>query len=85
LTPAGISDIVCVFFDTRRRSGGLSDPSYLFQVQACCSLIEINTMDSNGSVTLAAQAMDERVKIESYYRGVEFYYLFLKALTTAQH
>jgi acetylornithine deacetylase/succinyl-diaminopimelate desuccinylase-like protein len=28
---------------------------------------------------------DERVKIESYYRGVEFYYLFLKALTAAQH
>ena len=28
---------------------------------------------------------DERVKIEAYYRGVEFYYLFLKALTTAKH
>ncbi len=28
---------------------------------------------------------DERVKIESYDRGVEFYYLSLKALTTATH
>jgi acetylornithine deacetylase/succinyl-diaminopimelate desuccinylase-like protein len=28
---------------------------------------------------------DERVKIDSYYRGAEFYYLFLKALTTAKH
>jgi acetylornithine deacetylase/succinyl-diaminopimelate desuccinylase-like protein len=28
---------------------------------------------------------DERVGIDSYYRGVEFYYLFLKALTTANH
>ena len=25
---------------------------------------------------------DERVKVDSYYSGVEFYYVFLKALTT---
>jgi acetylornithine deacetylase/succinyl-diaminopimelate desuccinylase-like protein len=28
---------------------------------------------------------DERLKIDSYYTGVEFYYQFLKALTTAAH
>ena len=28
---------------------------------------------------------DERVKVESYYTGVEFYYEFLKALTTRKH
>ena len=28
---------------------------------------------------------DERIGIDAFYRGVEFYYLFLKALTTAQH
>jgi acetylornithine deacetylase/succinyl-diaminopimelate desuccinylase-like protein len=28
---------------------------------------------------------DERLKIESYYTGVEFYYQFLKALTTGKH
>jgi acetylornithine deacetylase/succinyl-diaminopimelate desuccinylase-like protein len=28
---------------------------------------------------------DERVPVESYYTGVEFYYRFLKKLTTAQH
>jgi acetylornithine deacetylase/succinyl-diaminopimelate desuccinylase-like protein len=28
---------------------------------------------------------DERVKVESYDRGVEFYYEFLKALTTRKH
>jgi acetylornithine deacetylase/succinyl-diaminopimelate desuccinylase-like protein len=28
---------------------------------------------------------DERVKIESYYQGAEFYYEFLKALTTRKH
>jgi acetylornithine deacetylase/succinyl-diaminopimelate desuccinylase-like protein len=28
---------------------------------------------------------DERLKIESYYTGVEFYYYFLKALTSAGH
>jgi acetylornithine deacetylase/succinyl-diaminopimelate desuccinylase-like protein len=28
---------------------------------------------------------DERLKIDSFYTGVEFYYLFLKALTTAAH
>jgi acetylornithine deacetylase/succinyl-diaminopimelate desuccinylase-like protein len=27
---------------------------------------------------------DERVPVESYYRGVEFYYEFLKKLTTKQ-
>jgi acetylornithine deacetylase/succinyl-diaminopimelate desuccinylase-like protein len=32
-----------------------------------------------------AHGKDERVKIESYYTGVEFYYLFLKALTTRTH
>jgi acetylornithine deacetylase/succinyl-diaminopimelate desuccinylase-like protein len=30
-----------------------------------------------------AHGRDERVKIEAYYTGVEFYYQFLKALTTA--
>lgn len=39
-------------------------------------LIEINTTDSIGSTTLAAQ---------SYYQGEEFYYQFLKALTTRKH
>jgi len=29
-----------------------------------------------------AHGRDERVKIDAYYTGVEFYYLFLKALTT---
>jgi acetylornithine deacetylase/succinyl-diaminopimelate desuccinylase-like protein len=28
---------------------------------------------------------DERLKIDSYYTGVEFYYQFLKALTTGKH
>jgi acetylornithine deacetylase/succinyl-diaminopimelate desuccinylase-like protein len=28
---------------------------------------------------------DERVKVESYYTGVEFYYEFLKELTTRKH
>ena len=28
---------------------------------------------------------DERLKIDSFYTGVEFYYLFLKALTTSAH
>jgi acetylornithine deacetylase/succinyl-diaminopimelate desuccinylase-like protein len=28
---------------------------------------------------------DERLKIDSYYTGVEFYYQFLKALTTRNH
>jgi acetylornithine deacetylase/succinyl-diaminopimelate desuccinylase-like protein len=28
---------------------------------------------------------DERIGIDAYYRGVEFYYLFLKALTASQH
>ncbi len=28
---------------------------------------------------------DERLKAESYYTGVEFYYRFLKALTTRGH
>ncbi len=28
---------------------------------------------------------DERLKVESYYTGVEFYYQFLKALTTHKH
>ena len=32
-----------------------------------------------------AHGRDERVKIESYYTGVEFYYQFLKALTSGQH
>ena len=27
---------------------------------------------------------DERLKVEAYYTGVEFYYLFLKALTDGQ-
>jgi acetylornithine deacetylase/succinyl-diaminopimelate desuccinylase-like protein len=30
-----------------------------------------------------AHGKDERVAIDSYYKGLEFYYLFLKALTTA--
>jgi acetylornithine deacetylase/succinyl-diaminopimelate desuccinylase-like protein len=30
-----------------------------------------------------AHGKDERVNIESYYRGADFYYLFLKALTSA--
>jgi acetylornithine deacetylase/succinyl-diaminopimelate desuccinylase-like protein len=29
-----------------------------------------------------AHGRDERVRIDAYYTGVEFYYLFLKALTT---
>jgi len=29
-----------------------------------------------------AHGRDERVNIDAYYRGVEFYYRFLKALTT---
>jgi len=28
-----------------------------------------------------AHGKDERVRVESYYSGVEFYYLYLKALT----
>jgi acetylornithine deacetylase/succinyl-diaminopimelate desuccinylase-like protein len=32
-----------------------------------------------------AHGKDERVKVESYDRGVEFYYEFLKALTTRKH
>jgi acetylornithine deacetylase/succinyl-diaminopimelate desuccinylase-like protein len=32
-----------------------------------------------------AHGKDERVKIESFYTGVEFYYQFLKALTTRPH
>jgi len=28
---------------------------------------------------------DERVQIDSYYTGVEFYYRFLKALTMSAH
>jgi acetylornithine deacetylase/succinyl-diaminopimelate desuccinylase-like protein len=32
-----------------------------------------------------AHGKDERVEVESYYRGVEFYYQFLKALTTRRH
>ena len=32
-----------------------------------------------------AHGRDERLKIDSFYTGVEFYYLFLKALTTAAH
>jgi acetylornithine deacetylase/succinyl-diaminopimelate desuccinylase-like protein len=31
---------------------------------------------------IRAHGRDERVKVDSYYTGVEFYYLFLKALTT---
>jgi acetylornithine deacetylase/succinyl-diaminopimelate desuccinylase-like protein len=31
---------------------------------------------------IRAHGRDERVKVDSYYAGVEFYYLFLKALTT---
>ncbi|MGH9452740.1 MAG: M20/M25/M40 family metallo-hydrolase [Terriglobia bacterium] len=31
-----------------------------------------------------AHGRDERVRIESFYRGVDFYYRFLKALTSAQ-
>jgi acetylornithine deacetylase/succinyl-diaminopimelate desuccinylase-like protein len=29
-----------------------------------------------------AHGRDERLKIDAYYTGVEFYYLFLKGLTT---
>ena len=32
-----------------------------------------------------AHGRDERVRIDAYYTGVEFYYQFLKALTTAAH
>jgi acetylornithine deacetylase/succinyl-diaminopimelate desuccinylase-like protein len=32
-----------------------------------------------------AHGKDERVAVESYYRGVEFYYEFLKTLTTRRH
>ncbi len=31
-----------------------------------------------------AHGRDERVRVESFYRGVDFYYRFLKALTSAQ-
>jgi acetylornithine deacetylase/succinyl-diaminopimelate desuccinylase-like protein len=31
---------------------------------------------------IRAHGRDERVKIDSYYTGVEFYYQFLKSLTT---
>ncbi|MGO9513075.1 MAG: M20/M25/M40 family metallo-hydrolase [Steroidobacteraceae bacterium] len=34
---------------------------------------------------LRMHGKDERLKIESYYTGVEFYYHFLKALTTPNH
>jgi acetylornithine deacetylase/succinyl-diaminopimelate desuccinylase-like protein len=34
---------------------------------------------------LRMHGKDERVKIESYYQGAEFYYEFLKALTTRKH
>jgi acetylornithine deacetylase/succinyl-diaminopimelate desuccinylase-like protein len=34
---------------------------------------------------IRAHGKDERVKVESYYTGVEFYYLFLKALTGGHH
>jgi len=33
---------------------------------------------------IRAHGRDERLKVDSYYAGVEFYYLFLKALTTAR-
>jgi acetylornithine deacetylase/succinyl-diaminopimelate desuccinylase-like protein len=32
-----------------------------------------------------AHGKDERVPVESYYTGVEFYYEFLKKLTTHRH
>jgi acetylornithine deacetylase/succinyl-diaminopimelate desuccinylase-like protein len=32
-----------------------------------------------------AHGKDERVKVDSYYTGVEFYHEFLKALTTRKH
>jgi acetylornithine deacetylase/succinyl-diaminopimelate desuccinylase-like protein len=32
-----------------------------------------------------AHGKDERLRIDSYYTGVEFYYQFLKALTTGKH
>jgi acetylornithine deacetylase/succinyl-diaminopimelate desuccinylase-like protein len=32
-----------------------------------------------------AHGKDERVKISAYYQGAEFYYEFLKALTTRKH
>ena len=31
-----------------------------------------------------AHGKDERVRVNSYYEGVEFYYLYLKALTSRQ-
>ena len=31
-----------------------------------------------------AHGKDERLGVESYYRGVEFYYRYLKALTSAK-
>jgi acetylornithine deacetylase/succinyl-diaminopimelate desuccinylase-like protein len=34
---------------------------------------------------MRAHGKDERVPVESYYRGVEFYYEFLKTLTTRRH
>jgi acetylornithine deacetylase/succinyl-diaminopimelate desuccinylase-like protein len=32
-----------------------------------------------------AHGRDERLKVDSFYTGVEFYYLFLKVLTTPAH
>jgi acetylornithine deacetylase/succinyl-diaminopimelate desuccinylase-like protein len=34
---------------------------------------------------IRAHGKDERLRVDSYYTGVEFYYQFLKALTTAKH
>jgi acetylornithine deacetylase/succinyl-diaminopimelate desuccinylase-like protein len=34
---------------------------------------------------IRAHGKDERLKVDSYYTGVEFYYQFLKSLTTAKH
>jgi acetylornithine deacetylase/succinyl-diaminopimelate desuccinylase-like protein len=31
-----------------------------------------------------AHGQDERVRVESYYAGVDFYYRYLKALTSAK-
>ena len=36
-----------------------------------------------GSDEVRMHGKDERLKVDSYYAGVEFYYQFLKALTAA--
>ena len=61
---------------------GASDSIYT--MKAGIPSYGINGVRSSAT-TYALHGKDERVKIDSYYTGAEFYYLFLKALTTAAH